>query len=325
MTTIALLWLGRRPCSGGIPDASLSCGRHERPCRAPLLSADGSPTPSASLRGEWAVSEHDWLTRVGWFLTGNWDLIRDVVLAIGAALTVYLLYRRTRATEKQAKTASERNDQQTEADRQRRITESFARAIEQLGSEKLEVRLGAIYALERIARESPLDHWPIMETLTAFVREKQGATPHHPLKMGEFKDYVDSYFEDFPTLAADVSASLTVIGRRHREHDPDHLHLDLSWTNLSFANLRGAHLDRINFTGASLMRASLDGARLCGAQLNGAHLDGAMLVAADLERVTGLTQEQLNTACGDAETKLPDGWTIRFRDDEGRQSSPRTS
>jgi hypothetical protein len=42
---------------------------------------------------------------------------------------------------------------QTDADRQRRITESFSKAIEQLGSEKLEVRLGGIYALERISHK----------------------------------------------------------------------------------------------------------------------------------------------------------------------------
>ena len=51
------------------------------------------------------------------------------------------------------------------------ITDRFTRAIEQLGAEQLQVRLGGIYALERIARDSPGDHWPIMEVLTAFVRE----------------------------------------------------------------------------------------------------------------------------------------------------------
>ena len=56
---------------------------------------------------------------------------------------------------------------------QGQITERFTRAIEQLGatnddgSPKLELRLGAIYALERIARESATDHGPVMEILTA--------------------------------------------------------------------------------------------------------------------------------------------------------------
>jgi hypothetical protein len=41
---------------------------------------------------------------------------------------------------------------QIEADRQRRITESFSKATEQLGSDKLELRLGGIYTLERISK-----------------------------------------------------------------------------------------------------------------------------------------------------------------------------
>jgi len=32
------------------------------------------------------------------------------------------------------------------------------------------VRLGGIYALERIANESEQDHWPIMEVLCTYVR-----------------------------------------------------------------------------------------------------------------------------------------------------------
>ncbi len=37
------------------------------------------------------------------------------------------------------------------------ITERFSRAIEHLGDDRLAVRLGGIYALERIARDSPRD------------------------------------------------------------------------------------------------------------------------------------------------------------------------
>src|SRR5829696_1127253 len=62
-----------------------------------------------------------------------------------------------------------------QVNREGQITERFTRAIEQLGathddnSKNLELRLGGIYALERIARESEEDHWSIMEVLTAYV------------------------------------------------------------------------------------------------------------------------------------------------------------
>src|SRR5262245_35597990 len=59
---------------------------------------------------------------------------------------------------------------------QGQITERFTKAIEQLGDkERLMVRLGGIYALERIAKDSASDHWSVMEVLTAFVREQAPA------------------------------------------------------------------------------------------------------------------------------------------------------
>src|SRR5262249_25666548 len=57
------------------------------------------------------------------------------------------------------------------------ITDRFAKAIEQLGATdqkgepKLDVRLGAIYSLERISNDSERDHWPIIEVLCTYVRE----------------------------------------------------------------------------------------------------------------------------------------------------------
>src|SRR5215208_1156741 len=66
---------------------------------------------------------------------------------------------------------------------QGQITERFTRAIEQLGAtddkgeKKVEIRLGGIYALERISRESENDYWPIMQILAAYVREHAPRDP----------------------------------------------------------------------------------------------------------------------------------------------------
>ena len=51
------------------------------------------------------------------------------------------------------------------------MTDRYTKAVEQLGSDKLDVRIGGIYALERIARDSARDHPAVMEVLTAFIRE----------------------------------------------------------------------------------------------------------------------------------------------------------
>lgn len=59
-----------------------------------------------------------------------------------------------------------------------------------------------------------------------------------------------------------------------------------------------------SFARASFRGADLQGAFLCAGDWTDATLDGADFRAADLTLGFGLTQEQLNTACGDAATKL---------------------
>ncbi len=86
-------------------------------------------------------------------------------------------------------------------------------------------------------------------------------------------------------------------------------------TRLSRADLRdieayGAVLSGSNLSGANLGNASLVGAYLDGANLAGAQLDGANLSGASLARTQGLTQGQLNRACGDDATVLPAGLRI---------------
>ena len=55
--------------------------------------------------------------------------------------------------------------------REGQVTDRYTKAVEQLGSDKIDVRIGGIYALERIARDSARDHPTAMEVLTAFIRD----------------------------------------------------------------------------------------------------------------------------------------------------------
>src|SRR5918998_1171927 len=70
-----------------------------------------------------------------------------------------------------------------EISQNQQVTERFTRAIDQLGASdddgnpRLEIRLGGIYALERIARDSPeRDYQTIVEILTAYIRENAPAS-----------------------------------------------------------------------------------------------------------------------------------------------------
>jgi len=80
----------------------------------------------------------------------------------------------------------------------------------------------------------------------------------------------------------------------------DHRGADLIGAKLKGADLRGA-----NFRGAYLIGADLRGADLRRADLTGADLRGANLAGADLTGSIFMIQSQLDSAKGDAQTKLP--------------------
>jgi hypothetical protein len=117
--------------------------------------------------------------------------------------------------------------------RQGQVTDRYTRAIEQLGSDKLDVRIGAVYALERIARDSATDHPAVMEVLTAFIRE-------HSREHDE--PGVDTSMR---APRPDVQAAIGVIGRRNPRYDRQLL-------NLEGVNLTGENLSRLNLAGATL-------------------------------------------------------------------------
>jgi hypothetical protein len=80
------------------------------------------------------------------------------------------------------------------------ITNRFEQAVGYLGSEQLSVRIGAVYAFERIAKDSNKDHWMIVEVLMSFI-DDQCASRN---KKKEQQDI-------FPK---DAQAAITVLGRR---------------------------------------------------------------------------------------------------------------
>lgn len=193
------------------------------------------------------------------------------------------------------------------------ITERFTRAIDQLGSDKLEIRLGGIYVLERIARDSAKDHWPIMEVLTAYVREKaqqrEEPAAEVPTTLNDMieRDQQDREIggqENKPS--ADIQAILTVLGRRMRAYEMrEDQRLDLRGVDIRGANLIEAHLERALFVRAHLEKADLINAHLAGANLRGAHLQDTRLQGADLTSVTGLTVDQILGTHRDYGTRLP--------------------
>ena len=116
---------------------------------------------------------------------------QTLVQIVGGAAALGALYF-TAQTLRTSQETLRVNQKTLETTQQGQITERFSKAIEQLGSDNLAIRLGGIYALERIARDSAYDHWTVMEVLTAYVRENAPWPPKDmqqqqgdPLSKGE--------------------------------------------------------------------------------------------------------------------------------------------
>jgi hypothetical protein len=192
------------------------------------------------------------------------------------------------------------------------VTGLYSKAVEQLGDLSLEVRLGGIYALERIARNSAVDMGPIIEILGTFSR---GRSPWPPRLPGQFT--AEAPMEDVPTLgirAPDVQAAVTVLGRMVRSDQP--------WLRLHTTDLRKARMYGLNMQDALLGNSDLRSARLydtnlMGADLGGADLRDSYLMRADLSKAdlrgadlrgAQLDDAKLTGARADLHTCWPNGF-----------------
>jgi uncharacterized protein YjbI with pentapeptide repeats len=174
-------------------------------------------------------------------------------------------------------------NEQAELTRQGQFTDRYSRAVEQLGTvgvSNVTVRLGGIYALQRLAHDSEEDRGTIVEVLAAFVRDPAGRPNGTPPPNAVP-----------PRPPTDVAAALKVLeslgGLRGVDlHGADLAGADLAGADLYRANLRDADLTGAELTGANLFRATLRGADLIFADLADAALGGADLRGADLFSAT---------------------------------------
>jgi uncharacterized protein YjbI with pentapeptide repeats len=165
---------------------------------------------------------------------------------------------------------------------QGQVTDRYTKAIEQLGSyNKLDVRIGGIYALERVARDSARDHPTVMEVLAAFIREH--SREPWPLPNSDGSPEPERRFP-----RPDVQAALTVVGRRDVRSDRQRI-------DLTAAILPGALLFRTDLTRARLVDADLSGAELADANLSNANLTRTKLADANLT-AADLTAAMLGSA-----------------------------
>jgi hypothetical protein len=166
---------------------------------------------------------------------------------------------------------------QNETIEQGQLTDRFTKAVDQLdraGPEHLQARLGAIYALERLARDSPRDQPTVVEVLAAFIR---ATAP----RAGP-KSVTNGARECADEITLDVRAALAVLGRRNATHDDPAAWIDLSYTCLVKADLSNAAFTRTIFDHSDLSYALFRGANLSEARLFGTNCKEAYFVKAIL-------------------------------------------
>ena len=146
-----------------------------------------------------------------------------------------------------------------------------------LGNNVLSVRLGGIYALERLAAEHPEQyHVQIMKLLCAFVR--------YPTEDEDYQNKLAERNADFRTAYSpreDVRAAMDFIGSRDEtrveieESQDFRLNLmgaDLSHTQIGDANLSGAMLHFANLSDTNIFSVDLSHAYLTGTVMKKATL-----------------------------------------------------
>jgi hypothetical protein len=95
-------------------------------------------------------------SRGGWDWSQLWTAV-TALTALGALIFTGLSLQTSR--------------QQNAIAEQGQVTDRYVKAVGQLGSDKTDVRLGGIYALERLAEDSPRDHDTVVQVLAAFIRD----------------------------------------------------------------------------------------------------------------------------------------------------------
>jgi len=199
---------------------------------------------------------------------------------------------------------------QVQVAREGQITERFTRAVDQLGSDKLDIRLGGILALERVAKNSEMDREAITRILEVFVRT------HAPWSAAPAKDRaphphggVDDQIPWLRDRAPDLQVCLIVLGRRvaSRSDKPAHLaRTDLRHSYLSRSRLSGATLRFANLARAEWRQVHLEESRLAYADLRQSDMRDGFLLRADLShawldeadfRSTDLRRTSLVEAC----------------------------
>ncbi len=240
-----------------------------------------------------------------------------------APLGLYLTYSRT---------ASLRS--QTDNEKDKNVTDAFAKSAELLDSKSRAGRQGGIYALEKIAKDNPERHSTIMKIMISYIRGETYQRFHERLNE---EDLIDKLAKE--PMPSDIEAAIEVVRERQTNNDESLksdekksfkpkfdlsnsyvFNADFSATNLSNTNFSdsimfGCRFDRTDLSESSFVSSNLQGSSFVGSKFKKCEfkktnfqecdLSGSEFENCDLTDVKNLTQEQIDSVKVDRATKLP--------------------
>jgi len=166
--------------------------------------------------------------------------------------------------------------------------------LEDVTEPNIEVRVGAIFALERIAQDSLRDHVQIMEILCSYIRDNSPAPSAINKARPDLPNYIGGTnktdHRDIPRLSVDIQIALTVIGRRTRKQREKEMKTGMGTMSLAGCNFQkfiGKNLDfsGLNFSGSWFGEAHLTDCDFSGCEFVNATLDGGSTIRCVLKDV----------------------------------------
>ncbi|GAB3960123.1 hypothetical protein GCM10029978_008600 [Actinoallomurus acanthiterrae] len=205
--------------------------------------------------------------------TAQLELIKIVlglVAGVGALVALVTAYRRQRVEEAAGERAEriQAHAEQVARDNahdatERRVTDLYCQAVEQLGHDKAAVRLGGLYSLERLAQDHPQHRQTVIDVVCAYLRM--------PFEPSRSADGLDGDVQARQELQARLGAQ-RLLFRHLTVTEPSEE--DVYWAR-TLIDLTGAHLVDFDFTRCRPHRADFRNARFTGiAGFSGAEFIG---------------------------------------------------
>ncbi|GIG70525.1 pentapeptide repeat-containing protein [Phytomonospora endophytica] len=187
----------------------------------------------------------------------------SIVAGLGGLITLALFTRRQWQQEREHDHRVDVADDTRDDATQKRITELYMKAVDQLGSDKPAVRLGGVHALDRLGREHPRHRQVIVNLWCSYLR-MTNPQPTNPGPDDEpeppRETTISSEERHVQTTIAELLAARLRDPRPHRERKPritpppvtatfwGPLDIDLSNTRLPAINLDDCWIANATFT-----------------------------------------------------------------------------